>query len=110
MIGFWKFLDNSWTWAMFFAFTGGGAWLAKHTDRGLAGLRRRLKLETVHPELVKPICGCEHDLAFHTVETNACRFPVGGATCSCQRYTGPEVVGQSFFPRLSDPREYDGGS
>ncbi len=139
MTGFWKVLEDGGAVVLLFGLADGGIWLARHADRALAVLRRRgelkdrhreelrqlelkakrRELEITHPELVKPICGCGHDLAFHNVESGRCHHPaesrdeapsaimldvpheVEAAGCGCQRYTGPEILGGVYLPPLS---------
>lgn len=123
MSEFWKFLGDHWLWLVFLACAGGAEWVADRFDSGIAvfGRRharaaryrealcqleleaRRRELEAVHPRTLEPICGCGHELAFHTVQTDICHHPADGAACPCQRYTGPELLGQVYVPPLADP-------
>lgn len=114
---------------VFFILTGmNSEWVAARFDRALDAMGRgqahrieqrekereaelelkRRELDGTHPEPVKPVCGCGHDLAFHNVENNACRQQVDGKACLCQRYTGPELVGQIYLPPLISPEVRDG--
>jgi transposase InsO family protein len=118
----WKLVDDGWPWLVLLACAGGAQWLAGHFDAGLAAVgrqrarrlarreelhqlkleTRRRELETSHPLPVAPVCGCGHDLAFHNVQTSACHHRVGDRDCACQRYTGPELLGQVYLPLLAD--------
>ena len=123
MSEFWKFLGDHWLWLVFLACAGGGKWVADRFDAGVAAIgrrracaarhredlrrleldARRRELEAMHPRPVEPVCGCGHDLAFHNIQTSGCHHPVGETGCACQRYTGPELLGQVYAPPLADP-------
>ncbi|GAA2321431.1 hypothetical protein GCM10010149_88090 [Nonomuraea roseoviolacea subsp. roseoviolacea] len=63
----------------------------------------------------KPICGCDHERAFHNLKTGECREQVQVVTktdewgdpikwvfeqCKCQHYTGPEPITQYYAPEI----------
>lgn len=124
MSSFWKFVSDHWWWLIILASAGGAEWAAARFDAGISALVRRSRrsmkrrdelrdlriearkrqLDATHPLPVKPICGCGHDLAFHNIETNACHHIDGDRRCTCQRYIGPELLGQIYLPPLVDPK------
>lgn len=116
MNGFWKFMDDNWFLIMIFG--GGtigsaGTWVGKHFDRrqknkhALQRMKLQKQIDGSTPKPVKAICGCGHDLAFHDRETDAChheQIPEGliyPRRCSCQRYTGPELLPTVIAPDIA---------
>lgn len=58
----------------------------------------------------KPVCGCEHELAYHDPKTGECHaeisrfvYDIGDyqwRQCTCCRYTGPEPLTSYYAPEL----------
>jgi hypothetical protein len=129
MDAFWKFLDDNWIFIMIFGGGGigtAGNWVGKYFNRrqkhrhALQRMKMQRQIEGADPLQPKPICGCGHDLAFHNRDTDACHGTNPGTEyvedearasvtrilvdipCTCQRYTGPEPLGQIYAPPLTD--------
>lgn len=121
MNGLLTLAEDTWGWLVFVALAGGGRWVARRFDAGVTAIGRQRadkvrhrqelrrlelgakqrELEAAHPHMVKPICGCGHDLAFHDQAASVCHHSESEARCACQRYVGPEPLGQVYLPPLS---------
>lgn len=109
---FWKFLDDNWFFIMIFgggSIAAGGRRVAKYFNRSqqnrheLRMTRLQRQIGGASVEIVKPVCGCTHDLAFHNRETDECHAEDdNGKRCLCQRYVGPEPLAQIFPLPLTD--------
>jgi hypothetical protein len=61
------------------------------------------------PQPVRPVCGCEHAVAYHDPKTGEChaRRNLGYWSgkdhfegCTCRRYTGPEPLPEYYAPEI----------
>jgi hypothetical protein len=79
---------------------GGGLVLAGYAVGRFTPGRRR------QPKDPKPICGCEHDLSFHDIDSGECHAMVSTPSkykeqCTCRRYTGPTPLDTIYAPPLT---------
>lgn len=69
------------------------------------------------PDSVRPVCGCQHQYAFHDPESGQCSAQVevhqwnrgrwagmAREQCPCRRYTGPEPLPEYFAPEIERAR------
>jgi hypothetical protein len=94
--------------------TGGGllaiGWAVGH----FAPTRRRTPKP---PKLPRPVCGCNHELAYHDPANGACKAAVSVASrydsygdpvawkqapCACQQYTGPTPLPMIYAPEMTE--------
>lgn len=86
-----------------------GRWRSGRSRRGGA-----TALESGGP---RPVCGCEHGLAFHDRQTGACHATVQRPTkfdkvygpvafeavpCTCRHYVGPVPLDEVFAPQITE--------
>lgn len=81
----------------------------------IAGRNRRPR--RIKP--VRPVCGCEHELAYHDPASGQCHKLVKGkeikwddedpryargwerVQCQCRRYTGPQPLPEYYAPEIT---------
>jgi hypothetical protein len=91
--------------------TGGGLLAIGFLVGRFAPARRRF------PQPLKPVCGCDHELAYHDPATGTCHGTVKEPTrydeygdaiayktvqCTCRQYDGPTPLPMMYAPEITE--------
>jgi hypothetical protein len=101
-------LFSGW-WLIFIIVPVAGGALQKHHSRRLRIIAAKSELAEKRnaalkpPPAPQPVCGCSHQLSFHSPRTGGCAED----GCRCQQYVGPEPLGYVFAQPLIDPDAID---